>query len=94
MYGKTYIYGNIIHGKDTKALGIDRGIVFGVSAIVKNEDSFVWNGNNDTGDYSSHSQGTFNINPLEESKGFYIGEKTLSDIIKDDVKLSSDNLTA
>ena len=94
LYGKTYIYGNIIHGKDTKVLGIDRGIVFGVSAIVKNEDSFVWNGNNDTGDYSSHSQGTFNINPLEGSKGFYIGEQTLSDIIKDDVKLSSDNLTA
>ena len=94
LYGKTYIYGNIIHGKDTKALEIDRGIVFGVNAIVKNEDSFVWNGNNDTEDYSSHSQGTFNINPLEGSRGFYIGEQTLSDIIKDDVKISSDNLSA
>ena len=48
--------------------------------------SFVWNGNQveyppvqiGTNDYyTSHGEGTFNINPLSGTSGFYIGEQTL-----------------
>lgn len=58
--------------------------------------SFVWNGDTSViNRYSSHGSGTFNINPVGGSDGFYIGEKTLSDVISGIVtnNISADNPT-
>ena len=44
--------------------------------------SFAWNGDRARIDqYSSHGPGTFNINPLDGIKGFYIGEENLASIM-------------
>ena len=57
--------------------------------------SFVWNGNDNIENYESHGErGTFNINPEDGVDGFYIGQKTLSAIIHDDVQLIANSLTS
>ena len=49
--------------------------------------SFTWNGDDQSysilGEdyYTSHGRGTFNINPLNGAHGFYIGEKSLQEIV-------------
>ena len=44
--------------------------------------SFAWNGDTSViNRYSSHGSGTFNINPVGGTDGFYIGEKKLSEVI-------------
>lgn len=51
--------------------------------------SFAWNGDDQSysvlGEdyYTSHGKGTFNINPLSGVRGFYIGDKSLQDIVND-----------
>lgn len=54
---------------------------------VGHEYSFAWNGDDATypilGNeyYTSHGKGTFNINPLSGTQGFYVGEKTLQQLL-------------
>lgn len=65
------------------------------SPVSATENSYVWNGdstaylmcNYETGGkvYHSHGSGTFNINPKHGLNGFYIGEKSLADIIDEKV---------
>ena len=68
----------------------DRGTIYW--AFFEPNDSkcnlaWCWNGdvsrvNSKSGRmYNSHGDGTFNINPKDGTKGFYIGEKSLHDII-------------
>lgn len=52
--------------------------------------SYVWNGYDSAAYkkdfYESHGNGTFNINPTNGVKGFYIGQDTLSSIIDNAIK--------
>ena len=53
--------------------------------------SFAWNGDTSViNRYSSHGSGTFNINPVGGTDGFYIGEKKLSEVISDGVSDKAD----
>ena len=55
----------------------------GANAKAEHQNSYVWSGGSL---YSSHDAGTFNINPANGANGFYIGDKTLSDIIDNAIK--------
>lgn len=55
----------------------------GVKAIATENFSFAWSGISSTTDYSSHGQGTFNINPANEISGFWIGTKNLGQYISE-----------
>jgi hypothetical protein len=66
----------------------DFGVVHGVEAQVLSTDNyaFVYSGVNQksTSDrYTSHGTGTFNVNPERGLSGFYIGEKSLHDIVSE-----------
>lgn len=74
--------------------GRDNGIIYWAFFDInttKCDLAWCWNGdmsrvNSTSGRmYNSHGNGTFNINPVGGSKGLYIGEKTLDDIISDKV---------
>nr|DAH80676.1 MAG TPA: collagen triple helix repeat protein [Caudoviricetes sp.] len=57
--------------------------------------AFAWNGDGTrTEPYASHGEGTFNINPVGGLGGFYIGEKTLSAVISDEVATKVDAANA
>lgn len=67
---------------------------FGLEAnvLTGHDYSFVYNGTNLPGlndRYTSHGEGTFNINPKDGLSGFYIGENNLFSILKNYV-LSSE----
>ena len=65
----------------------------GYYAHTKKQDSsaFAWNGDETrTTPYESHGSGTFNINPVGGTDGFYIGEQTLSSVISDAVTNKAD----
>lgn len=55
----------------------------GVFSEIPDDDkfAFAWNGNQQIR-YKSHGYGTFNINPVGGLDGFWIGEQTLSSIMK------------
>ena len=62
------------------------GVVHGIEAKIKKGDdyAFVFNGTNLPGiadRYTSHGEGTFNVNPVSGVNGFYIGNQTLSGIL-------------
>ena len=59
---------------------------FGVGANSGQDFSFTWSGG---GGYSSHGEGTFNVNPVGGLLGFYIGETHLQSLF--DEKLSTDH---
>ena len=84
----------LINGKNSKVDASERGIAFGVRANASHNDSFVWNGDRDH-DYSAQgtTDGTFNINPENGTKDFYIGTRNLSSIISNDVNMSVEYLT-
>ena len=66
-------------GTQTSALGI-ASHASGIKTNVSSDYAFGWNGNrNET--YSSHGRGTFNINPVDDISGFYIGGKNLASYI-------------
>lgn len=91
--GNTRIRGSIIQGESVKATE-KGGIALGISAEAVHTNSFVWNGNDNIENYQSHGErGTFNINPEQGVNGFYIGEKTLSAIIHNDIILTANTLT-
>ncbi len=68
-------------------------IVGGRYARVKDKMSFVWNGayeypgayNKDHDRYTSHGNGSFNINPKLQSRGFYINEMSLRELIQREI---------
>ena len=68
-------------------------IVGGRYARVKDKMSFVWNGAydypgayiKDHDRYTSHGNGSFNINPKLQSRGFYINEMSLRELIQREI---------
>ena len=79
--GDVKIRKTLSQGKRSVASG-ENSSALGFKANATNDNSFVWNGNDEQEDYGSHNtNGTFNINPIGELNGFYIGDKTLSDIL-------------
>lgn len=68
-------------------------IVGGRYARVKDKMSFVWNGANESPDsydkdqdrYTSHGKGSFNVNPKLQSRGFYINEMSLRELIQREI---------
>lgn len=82
-------------GFDATAAG-DGSHAEGYKAQTKTEDdyAFAWNGDTErTEPYISHGKGTFNVNPVGGSDGFYIGEKKLSEVISDGVANKADKAT-
>ena len=69
-------------GNQTSALAYTSHAA-GANAKAEHQNSYVWSGGSL---YSSHDAGTFNINPSNGANGFYIGDKTLSDIIDSAIK--------
>ena len=64
----------------------DFAYALGRKARAQHRSSFVWQGSkgvNVPGYYESHDDGTFNVKPVGLANGFYIGEKTLPQIIED-----------
>lgn len=66
--------------------------------VAQKLNTYVWSQSDKVPKYKAHGAGTFNINPKDGADGFYIGEKTLSQIIKeqgssgDDVKTEIEEL--
>lgn len=68
-------------------------IVGGRYARVKDKISFVWNGAyeypgsyiKDNDRYTSHGKGSFNVNPILQSRGFYINEMSLRELIQREI---------
>ena len=55
--------------------------------------AYAWNGDNSRSEdnpYTSHGEGTFNVNPAGGLGGFWIGEQTLEAILEDAVKDKAD----
>ena len=82
--------GAIALGEQLEAGALD-AVAMGIGSEATNDFSFVWNGV-DTRNiarivqtkYSSQSNGTFNINPVGGTDGFFIGDKSLMDILVDE----------
>lgn len=73
------------------------GVVHGIEAKIKKGDdyAFVFNGTNFPGiaaRYTSHGEGTFNINPLSGLSGFYVGEQNLSEILSTKANATGTNV--
>lgn len=87
---------NLIQGKDIsieKDADIDNIVALGRNISATQSNTFIWNGKEENNEpYKSQTPGSFSINPEDGTKGFYIGDKSLSDIISDDVNLSINNL--
>lgn len=82
-------------GFDATAAG-DGSHAEGYKAQTKTEDdyAFAWNGDTErTEPYVSHGKGTFNVNPVGGSDGFYVGEKKLTEVISDGVANKADKAT-
>ena len=92
--GRSASIGNQVrtYGTDSFSAGVSitndgaHAIVLGVFADTAYNDSFVWNGVNNTttsgNHYKGHANGTFNVNPSGGTGGFYIGESKLSDLFQ------------
>ena len=84
--GDTNISGNVsISGKK---------VIIGKSS-AKYDDMFVWNADENVYEGNSIDQNigrTFNINPLHGSRGFFIGNNSLSDIIKNNTQLTATDI--
>ena len=79
-------------GSRTTASGLGSH-VDGVKSQTKTDDiyAYAWNGDETVEkSYYSHGPGTFNINPVGGSDGFYIGEQTLSSVISGAVSGKAD----
>ena len=75
-------YGSHASGKDTTASG-DYSHADGVSSLANDTYSYTWSADEFRYDnpYTSHGEGTYNINPIGGTDGFYIGEQTLAQVI-------------
>lgn len=90
--GGTIASGNYSHaeGYSTTASG-NYSHADGFVAKAKDDCSYSWNGNSEISvPYDSHGPGTFNINPVGGTDGFYIGEKKLSEVMSDGVSDKAD----
>ena len=70
------------------------GVVHGIEAKIKKGDdyAFVFNGTNLPGiadRYTSHGEGTFNINPLSGLSGIYIGDTRIDNLLATEEKLNT-----
>lgn len=75
--------GSHAEGENTIAFGIGSH-TDGINSQTRSGDqfAFAWNGDDErTNPYLSHGPGTFNINPVGGTDGFYIGEQTLAAIL-------------
>ncbi len=70
----------LVHG-DGSIASSSTHVVLGNHAKATNANAFVWQGVSGTNYYGSHGPGTFNINPVGGLDGFWIGQRTLSDLI-------------
>lgn len=94
-------FGSHAEGNGTTASG-DYSHAEGFKAQTKTDDKYAysWNGDGTRAEpYVSHGKGTFNVNPVGGSDGFFVGEKKLSEVISDGVankadKTALDNLAA
>ena len=75
-------YGSHASGKGTTASG-DYSHADGVSSLANDTYSYTWSADEFRYDnpYPSHGEGTYNINPIGGTDGFYIGEQTLAQVI-------------
>lgn len=84
--GDTNISGNVsISGKK---------VIIGNSS-ARYDNMFVWNadeGNYEGNTVDSNTGKTFNINPVHGSRGFFIGNESLSAIISNDTQLTADSI--
>ena len=82
---QTSAYGNYSHveGAATKTYApYSHAGGFSSQTLFDHDYAYAWNGDGAVSSmYKSHGPGTFNINPLDGIKGFYIGESTLYDIM-------------
>jgi hypothetical protein len=58
--------------------------------VAQKIETYVWTHSNKVPKYKGHGPGTYNINPKNGADGFYIGEKTLSEIINEKASISGD----
>ena len=70
------------------------GVVHGIEAKIKKGDdyAFVFNGTNLPGiadRYTSHGEGTFNINPLSGLSGIYIGDIRIDNLLATEEELNT-----
>lgn len=79
----TVAYGHSSHseGQQTWAIGAASHAA-GIKAYANDKYSFAWSGISST-PYPSNGVGTFNINPIGGSNGFFIGTSSLADYITD-----------
>ena len=64
----------------------------GISAVAAGNYSYVWNGISSTNYNPSTGDGTFCINPVDSTNGFYIGNQNLCSIISNEIKTNSTNV--
>lgn len=73
--------GSHAEGKCCLALG-NTSHASGREAVASCDFSYVWNGDwEGDGTYGSQGSYTYNINPVGDTKGFYIGKKSLQDYL-------------
>lgn len=76
--------GSHAEGQQTSSFGYySHASGYRASVGLNHRWAFCWQGNNSGSIYSSHGEGTFNINPKNGLSGLYIGEDTLADILAD-----------
>lgn len=88
-------FGSHAEGRETTASAL-YSHADGFQSQTKTDDNFAYSWNGDgtrTEPYFSHGKGTFNVNPVGGTGGFYIGEKKLSEVISDGVAGKADKAT-
>lgn len=89
--------GNFSHAEGFSTTAAGNGShAEGFKAQTKTDDDYAYSWNGDetrTEPYSSHGKGTFNVNPVGGSDGFYVGEKKLTEVISDGVANKADKAT-
>lgn len=88
-------FGSHAEGRETTASAL-YSHADGFQSQTKTDDNFAytWNGDGTrTKPYFSHGKGTFNVNPIGGTDGFYIGEKKLSEVISDGIADKADKAT-
>lgn len=81
-YGTTAL-GNFSHAEGYKS-----------QTLTEDNLAYSWNGDETRAEpYVSHGKGTFNVNPVGGSDGFYVGEKKLTEVISDGVAKKADKAT-
>lgn len=87
---------NLIQGKDIsieKDKDIENIVALGRNISATQSNSFIWNGKEENNDpYTSKTPGSFSINTKDGINSFYIGDRSLSDIISSDVNISINTL--